>query len=241
MIEIPAGWFEMGSRRGNMNESPPHKVWIDALLMDRFETTQEQYDKLLLGNPSHFVDPKFPVHQVRWSDAALYCNARSRAEGLQPCYEEKSGACDFAATGYRLPTEAEWEYACRAGTSSDYSFGSDPGRLGQYAWYAENSTKRAHPVGEKKPNGWGLFDMYGNVAEWCNDAYDANYYKQTESTNPVGPSHGDLRVLRGGSWSSSATSIRSSYREGEVPGFQDACFAKETIGFRCVKRDKASR
>lgn len=236
MVLIPGGWFEMGSDRGRSNESPVHRVWVDSFLMDRYEVTQEQYAKLMLGNPSHFKGPDRPVEQISWAMAALYCNARSRAEGLEPCYDEETGECNFQANGYRLPTEAEWEYACRARTDTNYFFGNDARRLREYAWYAENSLGRTHPVGRKKPNPWGLYDMYGNVAEWCNDIYGENYYRSSPERNPRGPADGERYVLRGGSWSSSADACRSSYRVGEEPGFQDACFARDTIGFRCVRK-----
>lgn len=237
MVLIPAGWFEMGSHKGEADESPVHKVWIDAFLMDRYEITQEQYSKLILGDPSHFKGPNNPVEQISWANAALYCNARSRAEGLEPCYNEDTGECNFQANGYRLPTEAEWEYACRAGTNTEYFFGRDSRKLKDYAWYVENSGDKTHPIGQRKPNPWGLYDMYGNVAEWCNDVYDEGYYKESPSANPRGPSKkGERYVLRGGSWNSSADTCRSASRIGEDPGFQDACFARDDIGFRCVRR-----
>jgi formylglycine-generating enzyme required for sulfatase activity len=235
MVSIPAGWFEMGSRRGEANESPVHRIWVDAFLMDRYEVTQEQYGELVLGNPSHFKGAKNPMEQMSWADAALYCNARSRAEGLEPCYDEESGECDFSANGYRLPTEAEWEYACRAGTDTEHFFGLEQRRLKDHAWYADNSLEKTHPVGQKKPNPWGLYDMYGNVAEWCNDIYDESYYENSRQKDPRGPTEGKKYVLRGGAWSSSADKCRSSYRVGEDPGFQDACFARDDIGFRCVR------
>ena len=236
MVQIPAGSFEMGSTRGEANEVPVHEVWVDAFLIDRYEVTQEVYDQLVRGNPSHFKGPKHPVDQTSWANAALYCNARSRAEGLEPCYDEDSGECDFDANGYRLPTEAEWEYACRAGMTTEYSFGRDTSQLGEHAWYAENALEKTHPVGGKKPNPWGLFDMYGNAAEWCNDVYEVDAYKTHPARNPRGPVDGDKYVLRGGGWDSSAVSCRSAARVGEDPGFQDACFARDTIGFRCVRK-----
>jgi formylglycine-generating enzyme required for sulfatase activity len=236
MVMIPAGQFEMGSSGGEADESPAHRVWVDAFLMDRYEVTQEQYSKLIMADPSHFKGDSNPVEQVSWAHAALYCNARSREEGLEPCYDEASGECNFQANGYRLPTEAEWEYACRAGTDTEQFFGRDARMLRDYAWYADSSFEKTHPVGQKKPNSWGLYDMYGNVAEWCNDIYGKSYYENSPVKNPQGPGEGEKYVLRGGSWSSSADSCRSAYRVGEDPGFNDACFARDDIGFRCVRR-----
>jgi len=239
MVVIPTGWFRMGSTRGETDESPVHKVWVDSFLMDRYEVTQEQYEKLIRGNPSHFKGPQNPVEQMSWAHAALYCNARSRAEGLEPCYDEESAECDLRKNGYRLPTEAEWEYACRAGTDTDYFFGKEARKLKSYAWYGENSFEKTRPVGQKQPNAYGLYDMYGNVAEWCNDIYGESYYKDSPEKNPPGPSEGEKYVLRGGSWNSSADKCRSTYRVGDDPGFQDACFARDDIGFRCVKNAPA--
>ena len=111
------------------------------------------------------------------------------AEGLKPCYDEETGACNFEADGYRLPTEAEWEYACRAGSDAEYAFGDDARLLRQYGWFVENASKKTQPVGQKKPNAWGLYDMYGNVAEWCNDIYEKGYYAGSPGQNPP-RSHG---------------------------------------------------
>ncbi len=241
MVLIPAGRFRMGSTSGEDDEAPVHEVWIDAFLMDRYEITQKQWARLagqsewLAGDPSHFKGPKRPVEMISWDLAALYCNVRSRDEGLQPCYDEETGACDFEANGYRLPTEAEWEYACRAGSESEYHFGPDPRLLKQYAWYAENSSKKTQPVGGKKPNAWGLFDMHGNVAEWSGDVYDKNTYQTSPARNPRGPHDGEQRVLRGGAWNCSGEACRSARRVGEDPGCSDACFARDAIGFRCVR------
>jgi sulfatase modifying factor 1 len=239
MVVIPAGSFEMGRRHGRDDEGPVHKVWVDTFLLDRHEVTQSEYEKLgrieAFPNPSHFKGPDLPVEQVTWPQAARFCNARSRLEGLKPCYNEDTGTCDFQANGYRLPTEAEWEYACRAGTDTDYSFGNDPRQLGGFAWFADNSGKKTHPVGQKKPNPWGLFDMHGNVAEWCNDVYDKHYYQASPGQNPRGPADGKEYVLRGGSWKSAAEAAQASYRLGETPGFSDACLARDAIGFRCAK------
>ena len=236
MVLVPAGRFEMGSGRGQPDEAPVHTVQIDAFLMDRTEITQSQYAKFVQGNPSHFKGPDRPMEMISWADAALFCNKRSRAEGLTPCYDEETAACRFDADGYRLPTEAEWEYACRAGSKTAYSFGDSPAPLKNHAWFVENGAKQTHPVAQKKPNAWGLSDMHGNVAEWCNDVYDEKYYQRSPKENPRGPKDGEKYVLRGGAWNSSAKTCRSAYRVGEDPGFQDACFARDAIGFRCVRR-----
>ena len=240
MVVIPAGWFEMGGAGGRDDEAPVHRVWVDAFLMDRCEITQRHYGKLVLGNPSHFKGPDHPVEQVSWADAAWYCNKRSRAEGLQPCYNEETAECHFDNEGYRLPTEAEWEYACRAGTQSDRHVGPDPRRLTSYAWYKANAGKTTHPVATRKPNPWGLYDTYGNVAEWCNDVYKKGYYAESPARNPTGPTDGERYVLRGGSWNSGPDTCRSAFRTGEDPGFQDACFSRDAIGFRCVRRAPAA-
>jgi formylglycine-generating enzyme required for sulfatase activity len=239
MALIPAGWFEMGSLHGREDERPVHKLWIDSFLMDKYEVTQTEFEKLgkleTFPNPSHFKGPDLPVEMVNWPQAALFCNARSKLEGLQPCYNE-AAECDFNANGYRLPTEAEWEYACRAGSDADYSFGSEPRNVGDFGWFADNSGKKTHPVGQKKANAWGLHDMHGNVAEWCQDIYAKDYYQRSPDKNPRGPAEGKEYVLRGGSWKSPADALRSAFRLGELAGFSDACLARDAIGFRCVRK-----
>ena len=236
MVLIPGGTFEMGSKRGKEDAGAVHTVSVDGFLMDKYEVTQAEYEKQGLSNPSHFKGPGLPVEQITWAQAAYYCNQRSLAEDLKACYDEATSACDCAADGYRLPTEAEWEYACRAGTTSDYSFTGGTSKLGDYAWFADNAGKKTHPVGQKKPNRWGLHDMHGNVAEWCNDAYDPNYYQGSPPANPPGPAAGKQYVLRGGSWNSAADVLRSFHRLAENPGFSDACLARDAIGFRCVRK-----
>ncbi len=242
MVLIPAGYFKMGSTHGRPDEKPVHKVSIDAFYMDRYEVTQAEFERVgkdaALSNPSHFKGDDLPVEQITWVNAAKFCNARSKLAGLKPCYNVNDASCDFTADGYRLPTEAEWEYACRAGSDDDYSFGNE-NRLNDYGWYMDNSAKKTHPVGQKLPNAWGLYDMHGNVAEWCNDVYDEGYYAQSPDKNPRGPDDGKEYVeyvLRGGSWKSTRHATRSSYRLGENPGFSDACLARDAIGFRCVRR-----
>jgi acetoin utilization deacetylase AcuC-like enzyme/formylglycine-generating enzyme required for sulfatase activity len=235
MVVIVGDWFEMGSAAGPADEMPVHKVWVSSFLIDKCEVTQDEFKKYQLPDPSHFKNPKNPLEQINWTDAAVYCNERSRAEGLQSCYDEKTWQCNFDADGYRLPTEAQWEYACRAGTRIEYSFGSNARNLRTYAWFSENSSGRTHPVGQKKPNLLGLYDMCGNVAEWCNDWYSASYYKDSPTHDPKGPLKGKERVLRGGAWSSSADGCRPARRASD-PSINDTCLASDAIGFRCVRR-----
>jgi formylglycine-generating enzyme required for sulfatase activity len=169
MVRLPAGGFVMGSDSGDDDEKPPHPVRLSAFDIDVTEVTQESFEDLMGRNPSRFVGPDRPVDQVTWHDAIQYCNMRSLREGLAPCYDPDTLECDFDADGYRLPTEAEWEYACRAGTTTSWSFGDDPGQAAKHAWLKENAGDTTHPVRKKPANPWGLYDMHGNVAEWCNE------------------------------------------------------------------------
>src|SRR6185437_14540089 len=215
MVSLPGGTFTMGTSEGNPDEGPPHNVTVSAFLIDQFEVTHEMFTKVQLPDPSHWQEnPKTPVERVRWRDAKAYCNERSRLEGLKPCYNEKTVEwdCDYSANGYRLPTEAEWEYAARAGSETPYDFGSSD-KLRQYAWYADNAEQKTHPVGQKKPNEWGLCDMYGNVSEWCEDVYSPTYYKQSPEKDPTGPPDPGgkdvKRVMRGGNWNVGADACRA--------------------------------
>ena len=241
MVYLPGGEFIMGSDKGNADEAPAHKVKVSAFLIDKYEVTQEMFAKVQLPNPSHWQDsPRKPVERIRWREAKLYCNERSILEGLKSCYNEKTADldCDYAADGYRLPTEAEWEYASRADGSGPYDFGQ-PDKLREYAWFADNASDRTHKVGEKKPNRWGIFDLYGNVSEWCEDVYSATYYKESPPVDPHGPpSPGKdvKRVMRGGSWKASADMCRATFRQGQRTGDTDACFYTDYCGFRCVRR-----
>jgi formylglycine-generating enzyme required for sulfatase activity len=241
MVYVPAGQFTMGSDQGNPDEAPPHKVSVTAFLMDKYPVTHEMYVKAQVPNPSHWQEnPKNPVERVRWRDAKLYCNERSRLEGLKPCYNEKTHDwdCNYSADGYRLPTEAEWEYAARAGTDGPFDFGSKEA-LRQFAWFADDSDQKTHPVGQKKPNRWGLCDMYGNVSVWCEDVYDPKYYQTSPPVDPHGPpsSGKDVkRILRGGNWKATADMCRATTRQGERTGDTDACFATDYCGLRCVRR-----
>jgi acetoin utilization deacetylase AcuC-like enzyme/formylglycine-generating enzyme required for sulfatase activity len=234
MLRLAGGWFEMGRDSGNADEQPKHRVFLQPFLIDKYEVTQEEYSKYPLPNPSHFKNPKHPVEQMTWRDGIEYCNERSRAEGLDLCYDLKSGTCNFAANGYRLPTEAEWEYACRAGSNTKYSFGNKSRSLQEYGWFKENSLGKTHPVGKKKPNPWGLYDIHGNVAEWSHDWYAADYYPNSPEKDPQGPARGTERVLRGGAWNNTADACRSTYRS-KSDSLNDSCRTSDAIGFRCVR------
>ncbi len=210
MILLPGGWFNMGSASQDEPDQKLHKVYVSPFAMDKFPVTQESYEKLMGTNGSHWKGPRNPVEQIRWRDAVNYCNARSRAEGLQPAYDTNTWACNFEANGYRLPTEAEYEYALRAGSETTYFFGNTTDDLKRYAWFKENSPRGPHPVGEKPPNAWGLCDMVGNVWEWCHDVYQEDYYIRSPERNPRGPDKGGNRVVRGGCWNSKPEHCRSS-------------------------------
>jgi sulfatase modifying factor 1 len=233
MVQIPGGRFTMGDE--NEVDATPHQVVVGSFYIDEHLVTQNEYQRVMGTNPSRWKTGRNPVEQVRWSDAVRYCNARSRLEGLEPCYDLQTWVCNFNANGYRLPTEAEWEYACRAGTQTTFFFGNSPSKLGSYAWFDENAGGKPQPVGQKRPNPWGLYDMYGNVWEWCNDFYKVDYYQESPEDNPKGPKTGETKVVRGGAWKFSAESCRSCYRYNENPGYVDACFGYDIYGFRCVR------
>jgi formylglycine-generating enzyme required for sulfatase activity len=241
MVLVPAGSFIMGDEEEV--DAQPHEVSMSSFYIDTHLVTQAEYEKLMQDNPSRWKGSSNPVEQVRWSDAVRYCNARSRAEGLQPCYDLTTWTCDFSANGYRLPTEAEWEYACRANTATAFFFGKDSSSLKDYAWFDKNSGGRPQPVGQKTANPWGLYDACGNVWEWCNDFYKVDYYQESPKENPRGPETGETKVVRGGAWKFSAESCRSGYRYNEDPGYADVCFGYDIYGFRCVRNAvaKASR
>ena len=239
MVLLPGGTFTMGDDKEV--DATPHEVVLSSFYIDKHLVTQTEYQRVMGKNPSRWKAVENPVEQVRWSDAVRYCNTRSGLDGLNPCYDLQTWECNFDANGYRLPTEAEWEYACRAGTKTAYSFGDSPSQLKDYAWFKDNSGSKPHPVAQKKPNLWGLYDMHGNVWEWCNDFYKVDYYQESPQENPKGPKTGETKVVRGGAWKFSADSCRSGYRYNEDPGYVDACFGYDIYGFRCVKNALANR
>jgi formylglycine-generating enzyme required for sulfatase activity len=196
MVLVPGGEFLMGSD-ASVDSRHVRKVSVGSFYIDKYEVTQELYEKITGKNPSRHKGPNNPVERVRWREAIAFCNQRSAAEGLKPCYDVKTGQCDFSANGYRLPTEAEWEYACRGGTTGAYPFGDDARDLPRHAWFKANAARKPHPVGQLRPNPFGLFDMSGNVAEWCNDWYGRDYYAQGPAADPQGPPKGEKRVVVG--------------------------------------------
>jgi formylglycine-generating enzyme required for sulfatase activity len=216
---IQPGSFMMGSDKGDPDEKPAHKVTLTKrFYMGVYEVTQEEWEKVMGSNRSRFKGPKNPVEMVSWEDAQEFIRKLSDRERVT----------------YRLPTEAEWEYACRAGTTTEFYWGDDVGlqEIGRYAWYAGNldgSKLDTKPVGQKKPNAWGLYDMSGNVWEWCQDWY-AEKYPLERQTDPVGPKSGSRRVIRGGSWSYYVSPCRSALRDWLRPAVRS-----ESLGFRLVR------
>ncbi len=215
LLPIPGGAFEMGSNESH-REKPIHRVTIAPFYLGKFQVTQAQWLAVIGGdNPSRFKGGELPVESVSWHDVMKFCETLSQQTDRS----------------FRLPTEAEWEYACRAGSSGKWCFGDDENLLKQYAWYGEDWDKgKTHPVGQKQANAFGLFDMHGNVWEWCEDVWHDNY-NGAPTNGAAWLSGGDSksRVLRGGSWYYVAALVRSAHRNGLVPGDR-----LNRIGFRVV-------
>ena len=254
-VLVPAGTFQMGSEKGESDNKPVHQVTITkSFYMGKYEVTQAEYEKYCSygGNSpslSYGDGDNYPAYYVSWYDALVYCNKRSMAEGLTPCYSI-SGSTDpkdwgevptssnntWNANGYRLPTEAEWEYAARAGDNTvdslTYSGTSDEKKLDEYAWYDSNSTIKTHEVGTKSPNEFGLYDMSGNVWEWCWNWHTDSYNAETEGgSNPTGASSGLYRVSRGGGWDGNSSNCAVSYRYYSSPNNRYGF----SLGFRVVR------
>jgi formylglycine-generating enzyme required for sulfatase activity len=205
-VLIQPGEFMMGSNSAN-NEQPSHMVQItQPFYLGTFPVTQGEYQVIVGKNPSRFSgDARLPLESISWDDAVTFCNRISESPG-----EVQHGM------RYRLPTEAEWEYACRAGSTGQWCFGDDESSLSKYAWFDKNSGGRTHPVGEKEANNWGLHDMHGNVFEWCSDWYE-EYRSSVATSDPQGARSRSHRVLRGGSWGCAATYCRSACRSFDAP------------------------
>ena len=236
MVYINGGTFTMGSpaneRGRSKNEGPQHQVTVSSFFMEKYPVTQNEYEETMGINPSSFKGPTLPVEQVSWFDAVGYCNKRSLTEGLAPAYTISGTSVnwDRSANGYRLPTEAEWEYACRAGTQTPFYSGTSMNDVG---WYSANSGGTTHQVGGKQSNSWGLFDMHGNVLEWCWD-WLGNYTGDAQ-TDPQGALTGTDRVYRGGCWRFEASQTRSAFRFGNYPSLR-----VYFVGFRIVRNGDSS-
>jgi formylglycine-generating enzyme required for sulfatase activity len=244
LIWVEPGEFVMGTRFGNPNESPPHPVRFSrGFWMGKFEVTQAQWQAVMGGSPSQFRGPQFPVDHVSWNDSQLFLDALNKI---------------VPGGGFRLPTEAEWEYACRAGSDSRFECGENDRDLGRGAWFRDNSgahkplgwinhalhvnsilttlgvpwrmpTWGTSPVGTKPSNAWGFHDLHGSMWEWCQDWYGDSYYKESPPVDPTGPASGKFRVLRGGSWFSIGLDCRSCNRSRYEPTERS-----EVTGFRVV-------
>ncbi|HPZ06576.1 MAG TPA: SUMF1/EgtB/PvdO family nonheme iron enzyme [Candidatus Eremiobacteraeota bacterium] len=258
MLLIPGGTFQMGSNK-NQYESPPHQVKLTNFYMSNYSVTNTEYNSFLNSTGNQIEgkvqwmqienneycginkDEKFTVKEgyehrplvyVSWFGSVAYCNWLSEQEGLEKCYGDINyrGQVDVTKNGYRLPTEAEWEYACRAGTTTDYYWGDTMNDA--FCWHSGNSQKNHHNVGTAggggHPNNFGLFDMSGNVWEWCSDWF--GNYPSTPVVNPVGPKGGTYRVVRGGSWNKDAHQSRSANRSSIWPGSRS-----HSLGFRIAK------
>jgi formylglycine-generating enzyme required for sulfatase activity len=242
MVLIPAGEFMMGSpdsdKGAAKDEKPQHRVRITRpFYLGKYPVTQEQWTALMSTNPSHFSGPRNPVEEVSWDDCQSFFTRLNQkvAEGTiqHGDYSHGSGPSlgpkKAGAGKFQLPTEAQWEYACRAGTTTIFCFGDDESGLNEYGWYDKNSGGTSHPVGEKKPNAWGLYDMHGNIWQWCEDWYDPAYYAHSPTDDPDGPATGTERVSHGGCWFSPARSARSA-NHGRI----EAAHRGSHLGFRAA-------
>ncbi|MBI5540418.1 MAG: formylglycine-generating enzyme family protein [Bacteroidia bacterium] len=212
MVEIPEGKIVLRDDRIKTKWT----VEIKPFLLAKYPVTQELYFEVTKESPSYFKGNKKPVETVSWKDAVIFCNLLSDKSGLKQCYTLNSNEeilFNHLANGYRLPTEAEWEYACKAGTS-EIRYGN----INNIAWYKENSEKTTHDVGLKEPNSWGLFDMLGNVWEWCSDIYDESVY-------------GSYRIFRGGGWNDEERGCLATNRRRSHP----TSFKIDDLGFRLAR------
>ncbi|MCF6147024.1 MAG: formylglycine-generating enzyme family protein [Candidatus Kuenenia sp.] len=211
LVFVKGGCFEMGNNE--IDAKPVHEVCVNDFYIGKFEVTQEQWTKIMGKNPSDFnKGDNYPVEQVSWRDVQKFIKKLNQNTSLK----------------YRLPTEAEWEYAARSGGKNERYGGTDEkDMIGNYAWHSGNSREQTHPVGQKKPNGLGIYDMSGNVWEWCSDYYNYDYYEKSPRDNPQGPGRGPARVLRGCSWADSTRVLHVSKRRYYPPTYK-----YNNLGFR---------
>lgn len=215
-VNIPAGSFKMGADCSLENcngDEPLHKVTISKpFQLGKYEVTQGQWAAVMGNNPSSFKGRTYPVENVSWEEAQEFIKRLNKME---------------KTTRYRLPTEAEWEYAARAGTNTAWSFGDDPKDMDRFGWYSRNAEDSTHPVGRKEANAWGLHDMHGNVWEWVQDRYDKDYYANSPEIDPAGPEKGTFRINRGGSWIYNSDYARCAFRHPNRAGLK-----RSRVGFR---------
>ena len=211
LLLVEGGTFQMGSNYGNNEEKPVHRITVNNFYIGKYEVTQKEWITLMESNPSHFKGDNLPVENISWNDIQEYLKRLNIQTGKK----------------YRLPTEAEWEYAARGGYKSNTYTYSGSNNLEEVAWSYANTGDKTNKVGTKKPNEIGIYDMSGNVWEWCNDWYDENYYKNSPNNNPKGPTRGSERVLRGGSCNNGALLCRLSYRYKGSPAERHS-----NVGFR---------
>ena len=216
-VRIKAGKFTMGDK--DFDDATPHEVTISKdYWMQTTETTQAQWEAVMGKNPSEFKGADLPVETVSWDDCQDFLKKLN-----------EKGKDQLKGKKATLPTEAEWEYACRAGEKGKWCFGDDEKKLGDYAWYRDNAEMKTHPCGQKKPNAWGLFDMHGNVWEWTQDRYGA--YEKDVVTDPTGPAKGASRCIRGGGWYFGDVNLRSPCRYRDGPSYRN-----NSGGFRASLR-----
>lgn len=235
MVFIPGGTFPLGdsSGAGEADERPVHTVTLADFYLAKFEVTQKEWQAVTGNNPSVFHGKNLPVENVSWYDAVNFCNQLSQKESLTPCYqiEGLQVTCDFSANGYRLPTEAEWEFAARGGQSGKNTLFSGAKSPDKVAWFAENAGGTTHPVGKKSPNELGIFDLSGNVYEWTWNRFAR--YTPEPAINPVGPEKGGHAIFRGGSWFSRAENLRVSFRNRDELNFKS-----DYLGLRLCRTKK---
>jgi formylglycine-generating enzyme len=235
MVLIPSGTFLMGDQLGNGygDERPVHEVTITrSFYMGIYEVTQKKWNEVMDYNPSLNKGELYPVERIGFSEMIRYCNKLSQQEGLTECYTlyGREYVCDFEANGYRLPTSAEWEYACRAGMKTDFYTGNGKQNRNRAGWFSSNSGGVSHPVGQKEPNEHGLYDMHGNVWETCWDWWDYDYYSYSQSIDPKGPEQSTgMHIQRGGSFIDPMPYGTCSDVLNNTPGIL------KNIGFRIVR------
>ncbi|MDD4497023.1 MAG: formylglycine-generating enzyme family protein [Methanosarcinaceae archaeon] len=215
-VKVPSGEFMMGSNEYDW-QKPVHKVTIrTSFYLGKYPVTQKQWKAVMGDNPSIFKGDDNPVENVSWDDAQKFIKKLNEMEGKDE---------------YCLPSEAEWEYACRAGTTTRYYFGDDDSKLKDYAWYGENSGSKTHSVGQKKPNPWGFYDMHGNIWEWCQDRWHDDYDGAPSDGSVWESGSSSDRVFRGGCWYYYARNCRSAIRNYDVPGYR-----VDYLGFRVLRK-----